>query len=125
MKQIPMLLFFVPMTILLTFKAQATETQYKIIDAGVMRHNIHGTGVEIRILPNPMPEGGLKGIKQPTFANVCKFYAPKIIPLVKERMGTSDVKFVGVRMVSSQAGFGIYVLQIFAIEKNLCGKKLN
>lgn len=49
------------------FSAHAAGTQYKFIDAGGGMRNIHGTGIEIRILPNLMPEGGLKGIEQLTF----------------------------------------------------------
>jgi len=111
--------------LLFTAKANGQEIQYKLIDAGVLTHNKHGKGIELRIQPSALPTEGLAGIKQDTLANVCRFYAPKVIPIVKKKTGFSEAQFVGVRVVSGNSSVGQYVLQVYALENDTCGAELN
>lgn len=109
----------------LATSAYGQEVQYELVDAGVLSHNVHGKGIELQIQPSALPDEGLSGIGQETLANVCRFYAPNVIPFVEEKTGFEEAEFVAVRMVSGNATFGKYVLQIYTIEDNTCGEELN
>lgn len=106
--------------------ADDSKIQYKLTDTGILNHSNLGKGIEMRIKPSSLPEGGLGGeILQKVMEKLCKFYAPKVIPFIAEKTGFSDAQFIAVRVISGNSAGGAYVLQAFAIERGTCGEKLN
>lgn len=105
--------------------AAGQEIRYELIDAGILNHVIHGQGIEMRIKPNSMPQGGLEGrIVKEAMPRICKHYAPAVIPFVMDQAALTDPDFIAVRIVTGNSGFGRYVLEVYALEKSTCGNKM-
>ena len=86
---------------------------------------VHGQGIEMRIKTSAMPHGGLQGEAfEEALVDICRHYAPSVIPFVIEKANISDPQFVAVRIVSGGSTFFRYVLQAYTIQNGTCGNEL-
>jgi hypothetical protein len=102
----------------------AQDVRWELIDTGVLDHTTHGQGIEMRIKPEPFPNGlfdsdDLSGLA----AELCKHYAPSVIPYVQQQTDIGTPDFIAVRIVSGGA-FGRYFLQAYAISDDTCAEEL-
>ena len=105
--------------------AESQEILYELVDSGVLEHSVHGQGIEMRIKPSAMPQGGLQGeVVKEALVHICRHYAPSVIPFVIEQANISDPQFVSVRVVSGNSTFGRYILQVYTIKNGTCGSEL-
>ena len=104
--------------------ALAQDVQWKLIDTGVLNHSSHGEGIEMRIQPDPVPEGlfGNENLDDLLLA-LCNHYAPSVIPFVQQQTDIEEPNFIAVRIVSGGA-VGRYVLETYAISDRQCGGTL-
>ena len=105
--------------------ANADQTNWKLDDVGIVKHSVHGEGVEIRIKPEPIPEGLFDQDADlvQIFRELCSHYAPSVVPFVMEKVDIEAPEYVAVRIVSGKA-FGRYILQAFEFSDNTCGDEL-
>ncbi|WP_136661122.1 hypothetical protein [Nitratireductor sp. XY-223] len=100
------------------------EITYNLVDTGVSKHSLYGTGIEMRIKASANPPGGFS---TPAFKQVldrlCDHFAPAVIPFVKEKTGLENPEFISVRVTAGNRFFGRYVLQTYEIEDGSCGKE--
>ncbi len=104
--------------------ASAQDARWELVDTGVLDHSSHGEGIEMRIRPDPVPDGlfGDNDLDDLMLA-LCNHYAPSVIPYVIQQTDIEAPEFIAVRIVSG--GFtGRYVLQAFTISDGMCGTKL-
>lgn len=104
--------------------ASAQDVQWELVDTGVLNHSSHGKGIEMRIQPNPVPDGlfgddNLDGI----LLALCNHYAPYVIPFVQQQTDIEKPDFLAVRIVSGGAA-GRYVLEAYAVSDGRCGGTL-
>ncbi len=112
-------------TAFLASPATSQEILYNLVDTGVLNHSAHGQGIEMRIKPSSMPQGGLSGsVIEEAMVHICRHYAPSVIPFVTKQADIADPNFVAVRIISGNGIFGSYVLQAFTIENGTCGSEL-
>lgn len=99
----------------------AQDVQWQLVDVGVSSHSSHGKGIEIRIQPDPVPDGlfGNERIDELLLA-ICNHYAPSVIPFMKQKTDIENPDFIALRVVSGGA-VGRYVLEAFAISDGQCG----
>ena len=104
--------------------AAAQEINWELVDTGTLDHSAHGLGVELRIQPNPVPEGLFQheGLSE-VMAAMCDHYAPLAIPYVQEQTGLGEPDFVAVRVITGGA-FGRYALQAYEVTDGDCGDEL-
>lgn len=101
------------------------EVKYELVASGLLTHSIHGKGIVMRIKPSSMPQGGLEGdIIQQAMVQICRHYAPSVIPFVIEETDLSEPEFVAVRIISGNSVFGRYILKAYEIENGTCGGEL-
>lgn len=102
----------------------AQDVQWQLVDTGVLSHSSRGEGIEMRIQPDPIPNGlfGSESFDDLLLA-LCNRYAPSVIPFVQKKMGIEDPNFIAVRIVSG-AAVGRYVLETYAISDGECGEAL-
>ncbi len=104
--------------------ASAQDVQWNLVDTGVLNHSSHGKGIEMRIQPDPVPEGLFGGDDlDDLLLALCNHYAPSVIPFVQQQTDIEQPEFIAVRIVSGGA-VGRYVLEAYAIEDGLCGAAL-
>ena len=104
--------------------ASAQDVQWKLVDAGVLNHSSHGKGIEMRIQPDPVPEGLFGGDDLgDLLLALCNHYAPTVIPFVQQKTDIEQPEFVAVRIVSGGA-VGRYVLKAYSIADGRCGPAL-
>ena len=104
----------------------AESIRWELVDSGVLRHSTHGEGIEMRITPNPVPEGLFGGSVDLAnlLAALCGHYAPSVIPFVRERAEIADPRFVAVR-ITTGGTFGRFALQAFKIKDGTCGEEID
>jgi hypothetical protein len=109
---------------LLGLPALAQDFQWKLVDSGVLNHSSHGKGIEMRIQPNPVPEGlfGDANLDDLLLA-LCNHYAPSVIPFVQQQTDIEAPDFIAVRIVSGGA-LGRYVLETYTVSDGRCGRPL-
>lgn len=101
--------------------ASAQDVQWELVDTGVLNHASHGKGIEMRIQPNPVPEGLFgDGSLDDLLLALCNHYAPSVIPFVQQQTDIEEPDFIAVRVVSGGA-VGRYVLEAYAISDGRCG----
>jgi hypothetical protein len=102
----------------------AQDVQWQLVDTGVSSHSSHGEGIEMRIQPDPIPNGlfGNENLDDLLMA-LCNHYAPSVIPFVQQQTGIEEPNFIAVRIVSG-GGVGRDVLETFAISDGQCGGTL-
>lgn len=107
------------LSVALPVSAQGVEWQ--LVDSGVLTHSSHGRGIEMRIQPDPIPNGlfGNKDLDDLLLA-LCNHYAPSVIPYVQQQTDIEEPNFIAVRIVSGGA-VGRYVLETYAISDGQCG----
>ena len=73
--------------------ANADQTNWKLDDVGIVKHSVHGEGVEIRIKPEPIPEGLFDQDADlvQIFRELCSHYAPSVVPFVMEKVDIEDI----------------------------------
>lgn len=104
--------------------SSAQNIQWELVDSGVLNHSHHGKGIEMRIQPNPVPEGLFgDGNLDDLLLALCNKYAPSVIPFVQQQTDIEDPDFIAVRIISGGA-FGRYVLEAYAISDGRCGSAL-
>ncbi|MEO1307445.1 MAG: hypothetical protein AAFV38_05815 [Pseudomonadota bacterium] len=104
--------------------AIAEDVRWELVDTGVLKHSTHGTGIEMRIKPDPMPEGLFDMPGLPELMSVlCDHYAPSVIPFVTSKTELEMPEFIAVRVISGGV-FGRYALTTYAISDNECGDEL-
>lgn len=104
--------------------ASAQDVQWKLVDTGVLNHSSHGKGIEMRIQPDPVPEGIFSGDNlDDLLLALCNHYAPSVIPFVQQQTDIEHPDFIAVRIVSGGA-VGRYVLKAYAIADGRCGPAL-
>ena len=98
----------------------AQDVQWQLVDTGVLNHSSHGKGIEMRIQPDPVPNGlfGNENLDDLLLA-LCNHYAPSVIPFVQQKTDIEEPNFIAVRLVSGGA-LGRYVLETFAISDGRC-----
>ncbi|PJI86280.1 hypothetical protein BC777_2648 [Yoonia maricola] len=101
--------------------ASAQDVRWQLVDAGVLNHSSYGTGIEMRIQPDPVPEGlfGDDNVDELLLA-LCNHYAPSVIPFVRQQTDIEQPNFIAVRVVSGGA-FGRYILEAYTIADGRCG----
>jgi hypothetical protein len=102
----------------------AQDVRWELIDTGVLDHTSHGHGIEMRIKPEPFPNGlfdsdDLSGLT----AELCKHYAPSVIPYLQQQTDIGTPDFIAVRIVSGGT-FGRYFLQAYTISDGTCAEEL-
>ncbi len=104
--------------------AAAQDVDWKWVDTGVLNHSSHGKGIEMRIQPDPIPEGlfGDDNLDDLLLA-LCNHYAPSVIPFVQQHVDIEEPDFIAVRIVSGGA-VGQYVLEFFSVANGRCGAAL-
>ncbi|MDT0684169.1 hypothetical protein RM543_15900 [Roseicyclus sp. F158] len=102
----------------------AQDIQWNLVDTGVLPHSSHGEGIEMRIQPDPVPNGlfGNENLDDLLLA-LCNHYAPSVIPFVQQQTDIEEPNLVAVRIVSG-GEVGRYVLETFAISDGQCGGTL-
>ena len=102
----------------------AQEVQWQLVDTGVLSHSLHGKGVEMRIQADPVPNDFFdKEDIGDILLDLCNYYAPTVLPFVRNKMQIEDPDFIAVRVISG--GFlGRYVLERYAIADGQCGEVL-
>lgn len=102
----------------------AQDVQWKLVDTGVLSHSSRGKGIEMRIQPEPVPNGLFSNEKlDGLLLALCNHYAPSVIPFVQQQTDIDDPKFIAVRIVSGGT-LGRYVLETYAIVDGQCGDEL-
>lgn len=111
-------------TIFFASTAVAQDIEWKLVDTGVLKHSVHGNGIEMRIQPIPFLDG-LFGHENLDFVvlTLCNHYAPDVIPFVQKQIDIDNPDFIAVRLVSGGT-MGIYALQAFTIVNGRCGDAL-
>lgn len=110
--------------VLAASNASAQDVQWKLVDTGVLNHSSHGKGIEMRIQPDPVPEGLFGGDNlDDLLLALCNHYAPSVIPFVLQQTDIEQPDFIAVRIVSGGA-VGRYVLEAYAIADVRCGAAL-
>ena len=104
--------------------ANAQDVRWELKDTGVLNHSKHGKGIEMRIKPDPLPNGlfGNKNLDK-LLLSLCKHYAPSVIPFVKQKTNIGTPDFIAVRIISG-GQTGRYVLQAYTISDNQCSDEL-
>lgn len=104
--------------------ANAQDVRWELKDSGVLNHSLHGKGIEMRIEPEPFPDGlfGNENLDK-LLLSLCNHYAPSVIPFVKQKTDIGIFDFIAVRIVSGGV-VGRYVLQAYTISDDKCGDKL-
>ncbi|MFQ6553534.1 hypothetical protein AAD018_014450 [Aestuariibius insulae] len=102
----------------------AQDVQWALVDTGVLSDLSHGQGIEMRIQPDPVPDGlfGNENLDDLLLA-LCNHYAPSVIPFVQQQADIKAPDFIAVRIVSGTA-VGRYVLERYAISDGKCGGAL-
>ena len=110
--------------VLAASNASAQDVQWKLVDTGVLNHSAHGKGIEMRIQPDPVPEGlfGDDDLDDLLLA-LCNHFAPSVIPFVQQQTDIAQPDFIAVRVVSGGV-VGRYVLEAYAISDGRCGAAL-
>lgn len=102
----------------------AQEVRWDLVDTGVLNHSLHGKGIEMRIKPDPVPDGLFSGENlTEVMSALCNHFAPSVIPFVKEKAGLTTPNFIAVRVISG-GFFGKYVSQAFEVSNDGCGAEL-
>jgi hypothetical protein len=102
----------------------AQDVRWELVDTGILNHSSHGQGIEMRIKPDPSPEGLFDSDNLgDIMSRLCRHYAPSVIPYVQEQTGLETPDFIAVRLISG-GGFGRYVLQAYVIADGGCGDEL-
>lgn len=115
---------FASILVLAASDASAQDVRWNLVDTGVLNHSSHGKGIEMRIQPDPIPEGLFGGNDlDDLLLALCNHYAPSIIPFVQQQTDIEEPNFIAVRIVSGGA-FGRYVLETYAISDGQCGGAL-
>ncbi|AWI86738.1 hypothetical protein CEW88_23530 (plasmid) [Alloyangia pacifica] len=110
--------------VLAASNASAQDIEWKLVDTGVLDHASHGKGIEMRIQPDPVPEGLFGGGNlDDLLLGLCNHYAPFVIPFVQQQTDIEEPEFIAVRIVSGGV-VGRYVLEAYAIEDGRCGAAL-
>ncbi len=92
--------------------------------AAALNHSSHGKGIEMRIQPNPVPDGlfrdeSLDGI----LLARCNHCAPSVVLFVQQQTGIEKPDFIAGRIVSGGAA-GRNVLEASAVSDGRCGGTL-
>ncbi|MCV6586872.1 MAG: hypothetical protein OIF47_15180 [Marinibacterium sp.] len=104
--------------------ASAQDISWRLVDTGVLSHPAHGEGIEMRIQPDPVPDGLFRSdTLDDLMLMLCNHFAPYAIPFVQTKMGIEDPDFIAVRIVS-ESRVGRYVLETYAISDGRCGGTL-
>lgn len=77
--------------------AFAQDARWELVDPGILNHSSCGEGIDMRIKPDPVPDGLFGGND---FDNLmlalCNHYAPTVIPYVIEQSGIEAPEFIAV-----------------------------
>lgn len=104
---------------------KSQEIFYELVDTGMLADPKRGQGIEMRVTANIVPTDGFYGeINQLAMPNICKHYAPSVIPFIIDKFEMIEPEFIAVRLLSSSSSFGRYILEFYAIENGTCGGKL-
>ena len=104
--------------------ASAQGVQWSLVDTGVLNHSSRGKGIEMRIQPDPVPEGLFSDDNlDDLLLALCNHYAPSVIPFVQQQTDIKEPDFIAVRIVSGGA-VGRYVLEAYAVANGRCGAAL-
>ncbi len=102
----------------------AQDVRWELVDTGILNHPSYGQGIEMRIKPEPFPEGLFDSDNLgDIMSSLCRYYAPSVIPYVQEQTAIETPDFIAVRLISG-GGFGRYVLQAYEIADGGCGDEL-
>ena len=104
--------------------ASAQEVRWNLVDTGVATHSDHGTGIEMRIVPEPALSGADFDMASDLTRQLCRFYAPYVVPHLEEQMGLKDADFIAVRIASGGRFLGRYVYARFEFVDDGCGEPL-
>ncbi len=104
--------------------SNAQDIRWELKDTGLLNHSSHGKGIEMRIKPEPFPDGlfGNENLGK-LLLSLCNYYAPSVIPFVKQKTDIETPDFIAVRIVSGGV-VGQYVLQAYTISDDKCGDEL-
>ena len=116
--------FALVVSLIAPLSAYAQNVSWELIDSGILNHNLHGRGIEMRIQPKPFPKGLFEDQRlDRLFASLCEHYAPYVVPFVQKKADFQSPEFLAVRIVSGGM-FGSYALQAFENDDGGCGRPL-
>lgn len=102
----------------------AQDVNWQLVDTGILSHSSHGKGIEMRIKPNPMPNGLFNSENlDDLLLALCNHYAPSVIPFIQQQTEISNPDFISVRIVSGGVA-GRYILETYTISDGQCGSVL-